>query len=119
MFLSLLLLTPATFTICIFPVAELLWGQISDALVASKADVYIQEMWWTRAYSWAFGGPFGRYLIGTTLGLRLLRERLHDPAPYCAIEVPQIRVQLTAIVACVISFFSAVRQVLSCSSIRG
>lgn len=111
MFLFLLFSVPVTFTIGTFPVIGLLWGQLSDALVASKADAYIQQIWWTRTYSWAFGGPFGRYLVGTTLGLRVLKERPQNSPSYCAIEVPQIKMQLTAIVACVISVFSVVRPV--------
>jgi len=109
MFLSVLFATPVAFAIGVFPVVRLLWSQLSDALEASKADPETQRIWWSRTYSWALGGPIGRYLLGTILGIRILKKNLDvidNQASGSLAEVPHVGLHVTVIVGLIVSIFS-------------
>ncbi|XP_006461953.1 hypothetical protein AGABI2DRAFT_186037 [Agaricus bisporus var. bisporus H97] len=105
LFLSVLFLTPAAVIIGVLPVAGLLWHQVLYVLRISKQDMAIQEIWWTKAYSWAFGGPLGRYVVGTVLGFRVLGKQLHGKS---MLEAPHLLVHSTALVALIVGIFSFV-----------
>ncbi|KAF9453584.1 hypothetical protein P691DRAFT_22803 [Macrolepiota fuliginosa MF-IS2] len=109
MFLSVLFVTPVAFTIGVFPVVRLLWSQILDALEASRMDPNTQRIWWSRIYSWALGGPLGRYLFGTILGFRILKGNLDvidNQTSGSLVEVPHVGLHMTVIVGFVVSIFS-------------
>lgn len=108
-FLYTLFLVPIVFAVGISPVAGLLWHQLCYALEVSRADTEIQRIWWTAAYSWAFGGPLGRSFIGIVLGLRTLGDRVHaDQLAASMLESPHLRVHLTVLAGFIASIFSFV-----------
>lgn len=47
-----------------------------QALSASQQNEWIRSNWWDKWYSWLFfGGPPGRWIVGTVLGVRDLQAR--------------------------------------------
>lgn len=47
-----------------------------QALSASQQNEWIRRNWWDKWYSWLFvGGPPGRWIVGTVLGVRDLQVR--------------------------------------------
>lgn len=75
-FLVLLVLTSVTVPLASLPVLPVLRTHVIAALAASHADPWATDIWWSRPYSWILcGGPPGRWIVGTLLGLRVLRER--------------------------------------------
>ena len=82
-FLALLALTSVTVPLASLPVLSILRAHVIAALAASHADPWVTAVWWSRVYSWIFcGGPAGRWVVGTLLGFRVLREqRIPEPEP--------------------------------------
>ncbi|KAH9967510.1 DHHC palmitoyltransferase-domain-containing protein [Russula dissimulans] len=75
-FLSLLVLTSVTVPLASLPLSAILRKHVVAALVASHADAWTTMVWWSRPYSWILcGGPAGRWVVGTLLGFRVLREQ--------------------------------------------
>jgi palmitoyltransferase len=75
-FLALLTLTSVTVPLAALPLFPILKSHIVAALAASHADGWTTDVWWARPYSWILcGGPPGRWVVGTLLGFRVLREQ--------------------------------------------
>ncbi|KAF5362521.1 hypothetical protein D9756_002452 [Leucocoprinus leucothites] len=110
MFLSLLFITPFAFFVGVSPVTKQLWYQLIDAFNTSRGNASIQRVWWSKSYSWAFGGPIGRYLIGTGLGIRVLREQMvtGGQASNSLLDVPHFRTIFMTVVGLVTSLFSLI-----------
>jgi palmitoyltransferase len=112
LFLSVLFLAPVVFIIGTLPVAGLLWHQLLYVLQLSKQNAAIQEIWWTRAYSWAFGGPLGRYVVGVVLGFRVLERPVHENS---MVEAPHLLVHSATFITLIVCLFSFVKDRLSFS----
>jgi hypothetical protein len=78
----LLALTSVTVPLASLPLLPILRTHVIAALAASHADPWATAVWWNRPYSWIFcGGPPGRWVVGTLLGFRVLREqRIPEPS---------------------------------------
>ncbi|KAF9531723.1 DHHC palmitoyltransferase-domain-containing protein [Crepidotus variabilis] len=74
-FVLMLSLVFLGFIVGVMPIASKLLDQISLALLVSRTDEWAKETWWNWTPAWIFfGGPFGRYFIGTAIGYRILKE---------------------------------------------
>ncbi|KIY48136.1 hypothetical protein FISHEDRAFT_65864 [Fistulina hepatica ATCC 64428] len=104
-FLALLCLVPVIVALCLFPVTDRLWSHVRAALTASRADPWTNEHWWSWFGSWIFiGGPIGRWVVGTVLGFRVLKQqRPAQSYPGIVIEYPHLRIVAAAWVAAVLS----------------
>lgn len=78
----MLALTSVTVPLASLPLLPILRTHVIAALAASHADPWATAVWWNRPYSWIFcGGPPGRWVVGTLLGFRVLREqRIPEPS---------------------------------------
>jgi palmitoyltransferase len=96
------------------PLLPVLRTHVIAALAASHADPWATAVWWNRFYSWIFfGGPSGRWAIGTLLGFRLLREqRISEPSWLSGslVAQPHARVLILVGVATLIWLFAVVRK---------
>lgn len=100
---------PVAFAIGIWPVVGLLRVQLRAALEASKSHMQAQQFWWNQTYSWALGGPIGRYVLGIVFGFQILGEASHhDIKSGSLLGAPHARVHLTALMCFTISLFSLV-----------
>jgi hypothetical protein len=83
------------------------------ALTASHADAWATAVWWNRLYSWIFcGGPAGRWVVGTLLGFRVLREhRVPEPSWLSGslVAQPHARVVVLVGIAALLWLFAVVR----------
>ncbi|EJD07382.1 uncharacterized protein FOMMEDRAFT_73168 [Fomitiporia mediterranea MF3/22] len=111
-FILVLILTPILFLISVFPIMPLLWGRIMQGLALSRKTTWIKEMWWNRWYSWLLiGGPPGRWVVGTLLGVWELQigekefSNLEDPG--IAIAKPGITPLVTVAFAMLLSIFTS------------
>jgi hypothetical protein len=99
-FLALLYIAPTTLFIAVLPVLRPMANHIRLALSVSQADPWTRRVWWDWLGSWVFvGGPFGRWVIGTILGFRILKANLNelDPkSPGCIVEQPHLRIIVVA-----------------------
>jgi palmitoyltransferase len=112
-FLALLVLTSVTVPLAGLPVLPTLRTHVIAALAASHADPWATSVWWNRPYSWVFfGGPAGRWVAGTLLGFRVLREQ-RIPKPLwlsgTLVAQPHARVVILVGVATLIWLFAVVR----------
>ena len=67
----LALLTLATFSVCIMvaPVLRPVWSGVQSMYKTSRADARCARLWWDWWGSYVvFGGPGGRWVLGTALG---------------------------------------------------
>jgi hypothetical protein len=112
-FLSLLVLTSFTVPLASLPILPVLRTHVVAALTASYADAWASGIWWNRVYSWIFcGGPAGRWIVGTLLGIRVLRERrITEPSWFSGSVVaqPHARVVILVGFAILIWLFAVVR----------
>ena len=112
-FLSLLVLTSITVPLASLPILPILRTHAVAALTASYADAWATAIWWNRLYSWIFcGGPAGRWVVGTLLGFRVLRERrIPEPSWFSGSVVaqPHARVVILVGIATLIWLFAVVR----------
>ena len=112
-FLSLLLLTSVTIPLASLPILPVLRTHVVAALTASHADAWATAVWWNHLYSWIFcGGPAGRWVVGTLLGFRVLRERrITEPSWFSGSLVVQPHARLVILVgfATLIWLFAVVR----------
>ncbi|KAJ3560235.1 hypothetical protein NP233_g10975 [Leucocoprinus birnbaumii] len=99
---------PLAFSIGVYPVAKAVWSQLVAALKASQASESLQQIWWTKKYSWALGGPIGRYLIGTVLGIQVLRKQAvaEDQVYRSLFDVPHLRTISIVALGLILSLFS-------------
>ena len=73
-FLIVMLFTPILVTVALYPVYSVLIARVASALHISQRTVWIREIWWDKWYSWLFiGGPPGRWVVGTILGVKELQ----------------------------------------------
>ena len=73
-FLIVMLFTPILVAVALYPVYSVLIARVSSALYISQRTVWIREIWWDKWYSWLFiGGPPGRWVVGTVLGVKELQ----------------------------------------------
>lgn len=71
-----MVLTPLLITVAFFPTFHLIRMRVLQALSASQQNEWIRRNWWDKWYSWLFvGGPPGRWIVGTVLGVRDLQVR--------------------------------------------
>lgn len=108
----MLIVTPTLLLLAVCPVISILYARILDGLSASRDASWINETWWDRWYSWViFGGPAGRWIIGTLLGVREL-QRIEEfdgyNAPGDRIAKPGIALLLTVGFAILLSLFTIV-----------
>ncbi|THH16963.1 hypothetical protein EW146_g3754 [Bondarzewia mesenterica] len=96
LFLALLYLTPTIVFLVTLPIFRPITSHVSLALATSKTDPWAIRVWWSRWYSWVcWGGPLGRWVIGTFLGFRILksdRRELNGWFTGEMIEVPHSRI---------------------------
>jgi len=99
-FLSLLVLTSFTVPLASLPILPVLRTHVVAALTASYADAWASGIWWNRVYSWIFcGGPAGRWIVGTLLGIRVLRERrITEPSWFSGSVVAQPHARVVILV---------------------
>ena len=120
-FLSLLVLTSVTVPLASLPVLPVLRTHVVAALTASHADAWATAHWWNRLYSWIFcGGPAGRWVVGTLLGFRVLRERrIAEPSWFSGSVVvqPHTRVVILVGFTTLIWLFAVVRMFFGCHAI--
>jgi len=113
-FLTLLVLTSVTVPIASLPVLPVLRTHVMAALTASHADAWATAVWWDRLYSWIFcGGPAGRWIVGTLLGFRVLREhRVPEPSWLSGslVAQPHARVVILVSIAALLWLFAVVRK---------
>jgi len=95
------------------PILPVLRIHVIAALAASHADAWATSVWWNRLYSWIFcGGPAGRWVVGTLLGFRVLREqRTPDPSWFngSLVVQPHSRVIILVGFAALMWLFAVVR----------
>ena len=113
-FLSLLVLTSVTVPLASLPILPVLRTHVVAALTASRADAWTTAIWWNRLYSWIVcGGPAGRWVVGTLLGFRILREhRITEPPSWFSGSVvaqPHARLVILVGFATLIWLFAVVR----------
>ena len=105
------------------PILPILRTHVAAALTASYADDWATAIWWNRLYSWVFcGGPAGRWVVGTLLGYRVLRERrITDSEPSwfsgSIVAQPHARVLILVGFATLLWLFAVVRTFLKCRTI--
>lgn len=120
-FLSLLVLTSATVPLASLPILPILRTHIVAALTASYADTWATTIWWDHLYSWIFcGGPVGRWVVGTLLGFRVLRERrIIEPSWFSGslIAQPHARVVILVGFGTLIWLFAIVRNFSRCRAV--
>jgi hypothetical protein len=120
-FLSLLVLTSVTVPLASLPILPVLRTHVVAALTASYADAWATDIWWNHLYSWIFcGGPAGRWVVGTLLGFRVLRERrITEPSWFSGSVVaqPHARVVILVGIATLIWLFAIVRNFFRCRAI--
>lgn len=99
-FLFLLVLTSVTVPLASLPILPVLRTHVVTALTVSHADAWATAIWWNRLYSWIFcGGPAGRWIVGTLLGFRMLREhRITEPSWFSGSLVAQPHARLVILV---------------------
>lgn len=111
-FLALLYITPTTFFIAAFPVLRPLLNHVQVALATSQADPWAKHVWWDWPGSWIFiGGPFGRWVVGTVLGLRILDATHHDAdsgRPGSVVEQPHLGLLIVTSLGFLFSLFALV-----------
>jgi palmitoyltransferase len=110
----LLALTSVTVPLASLPLLPLLRTHVIAALAASHADPWATAVWWNRPYSWIFcGGPAGRWVVGTLLGFRVLREqRIPEPSWFSGSLVAQPHACMVVLVGAATLFwlFAVVRK---------
>jgi hypothetical protein len=120
-FLSLLGLTSVTVPLASLPILPVLRTHVVAALTASHADAWATAYWWNRVYSWIFcGGPAGRWVVGTLLGFRVLREgRVTEPSWFSGsvMAQPHARVVILVGFATLMWLFAVVRNFFRCRAI--
>jgi hypothetical protein len=99
--------------VAIYPIFRPLYARITSALVTSHETQWIQEQWWNRWYSWIFfGGPGGRWVIGTALGLRELQQmddiQTRRTSPGSSIEKASLMLLSVVCLAVLLSCFALV-----------
>ncbi|KAI0251775.1 hypothetical protein BJV78DRAFT_1282236 [Lactifluus subvellereus] len=95
---ALLVLTSVTVPLASLPILPMLRAHVVSALAVSHADAWATDVWWDRPYSWILcGGPPGRWVVGTLLGLRTLRAQ-RGPDSRCNL-VMDIAISMTIVVA--------------------
>ena len=113
-FLALLALTSVTVPLASLPLLPILRTHVIAALAASHADPWATAVWWNRPYSWIFcGGPAGRWVVGTLLGFRVLREqRIPEPSWFSGSLVAQPHARMVVLVGAATLFwlFAVVRK---------
>lgn len=100
------------------PIASVFLKQIHTALKISQADDWAREIWWDWWASWViFGGPLGRWVIGTGLGYVILKDlRSADPSlPGQIIEQPHLRVAVIVVLSVLFSLFTLVSRSIFCT----
>lgn len=109
-FLSLLYTAPVTLIIAVSPIVQILIGHIGTSLSVSHADEWAKRVWWDWYGSWIFvGGPFGRYIIGSILGFRILQSSRPDVSyPGQIVQEPHLSIIFVAGMGFVLSAFSMV-----------
>lgn len=118
-FLGLLYVAPITLFTAVLPIIGPLSHHVKAALTISQTDTWAKTAWWDWFGSWIFfGGPFGRWIIGTILGYRLLRERQNPTdvtGPGEMVERPHLRILVAASLGFLLSLFALVNfHVVSC-----
>ncbi|OCB85476.1 hypothetical protein A7U60_g7485 [Sanghuangporus baumii] len=119
-FLLILIITPILFLAAVFPIMPILPARISHAFWVSRQTLWIREQWWDRWYSWVFiGGPPGRYMVGTLMGLKQMQDtecQVYEcESPGTAIAKPGIRLILTIFFAV---FLSIAAGIMTLATIR-
>jgi hypothetical protein len=111
-FLALLGLTSITVPLASLPTLPMLRIHVIAALAASHADAWATDVWWDRLYSWIiFGGPPGRWVVGTLLGFRMLRTQ-RTPEPWFSgslISQPHARLVVLIGTSILLWLFAVVR----------
>ncbi|KAI0035336.1 DHHC palmitoyltransferase-domain-containing protein, partial [Vararia minispora EC-137] len=125
-FLLLLYLTPATVPLVIFPIRHELLEHVHAALAASRADPHLCQMWWDKWYSWVFfGGPPGRWIVGTILGFRSLDRSTPSDAMWAwldgsLIARPHLGVSLLAAASSLLGGFALTMAIVTtCGVLQG
>ena len=110
-FLLLLYSVPLTVAIGVYPIITPLFEHISLALKTSHADPAFQAQWWDWWGLWIFfGGPAGRWVIGTLLGLYKLQKELPPHGSLGdAISLPSLTTTVVAGVVVFLAVFCLVR----------
>jgi len=108
----------------VLPILRPTANHIHLALTASQADPWAKRVWWDWLGSWVFvGGPFGRWTVGTILGVRILKAKLHNSDqhfPGSIVEQPHLRIIVVAGFGSVLCIFAMGLAVLvSWNSLRG
>lgn len=107
-FLAMVSLTPVAFVIAVLPIFGRLVSHLSLALSTSRADPWSRR-WWDWRGSWVVFGPFGRWIIGTILGFRILQsDRNSEVYPGHFIEEPHARLILVVGFALLLSLLAIV-----------
>ncbi|KAF8889341.1 DHHC palmitoyltransferase-domain-containing protein [Infundibulicybe gibba] len=115
-FVSLLILSPITFSVILLPIISPLKKHIVFAFNTSKSDPWAVRNWWNWYGSWIFfGGPIGRWVCGTMIGFYQLKFHRMDERlfPGDTIERPHLRVVLAVAPGLLLSIFSLALVVLS------
>lgn len=109
-FLNFLLLIPVITYIGTLPIQDILWRHVSRALAISSSNVWAQNIWWSRWYSWIIiCGPLGRWPAGVLLGFHLLKAQPDVPARSGDfINQPHLRLFLLVFFALLLSVFCTV-----------
>jgi hypothetical protein len=109
----LLVLTSVTVPLASLPLSAILRKHVVAALVASHADAWTTMVWWSRPYSWILcGGPAGRWVVGTLLGFRVLREqRIPETSWFTGslVAQPHARVVILVSAGALLWLFAVVR----------
>jgi hypothetical protein len=96
----------------VLPILRPTANHIHLALTASQADPWAKRVWWDWLGSWVFvGGPFGRWTVGTILGVRILKAKLHNSDqhfPGSIVEQPHLRIIVVAGFGSVLCIFAMV-----------
>ena len=86
-----------------------LFKRVPLALSASLADEWAMANWWNWWGSWIFfGGPGGRWVVGTILGLRSLERNRSGTFPGQKIEEPGPVIWLMVAFAYLLALFATV-----------
>jgi palmitoyltransferase len=116
-FLALLYVAPTTLLIAVLPILQPTANNINLALAVSQADPWAKRVWWDWLGSWVFvGGPFGRWVVGTILGFRILKANRHEfgeQPPGRVVEQPHLRIVVVAGIGSMLCLFAMVNIFLS------
>ncbi|KAF9054447.1 DHHC palmitoyltransferase-domain-containing protein [Panaeolus papilionaceus] len=110
-FIALALLVPLAYIVAVLPVVGTLKRHMWHAFEVSRQDPWAQESWWDWPGSWIIiAGPPGRWIIGTVIGYILLNsQRSTLPVGHGRLlELPYLRVILTAALAFIFSVFALI-----------